>query len=186
LAQCAGVGCGLVRVVAGEERERKVFNLEGPPGDGETSRLGSRDSVDGRTRSGPHGGETSMARSWTIEPVHGGGRVKWFGGRPDRARGVWWFVHKTIGGRFLGLGLKTKSEGPKRQRRDPGVSGSFEAEDTRRDRMACVGRTRGAAKAWPSDGKTHKHYLNAPTWVVLLVVKLGVVESFNTPAGPDI
>jgi hypothetical protein len=63
---------------------------------------------------------------------------------------------------------------------------SFEAEDTRRDRMACVGRTQGAAKAWPSDGKTHKHYLNAPTWVVSPVVKLGVVESFTTPAGPDI
>jgi hypothetical protein len=44
----------------------------------------------------------------------------------------------------------------------------------------------GAAKAWPSDGKTHKHYLNAPAWVVSPVVKLGVVESFTTPAGPDI
>jgi hypothetical protein len=69
---------------------------------------------------------------------------------------------------------------------DPGVSGSFEAEDTRRDRMTCVGRTRGAAKAWPSDGKTHKHYINAPAWVVSPVVQLGVVESFTTPAGPDI
>jgi hypothetical protein len=118
--------------------------------------------------------------------VHGGGRVKWFGGRPDRARGVWWFAHKTIGGWFLGLGHKTKSEGPTQRRRDPGVSGSFEAEDTRQDRMACVGRTRGAAKAWPSDGKTRKHNLIAPTWVVLPVVKLGVVESFTTPAGPDI
>jgi hypothetical protein len=118
--------------------------------------------------------------------VHGGGRVKWFGGRPDRAHGVWWFAHKIIGGRFLGLGLKTKSEGPTRRRWDPGMSGSFEAEDTQRDRMACVGRTRGAAKVCPSDGKTHKHYLNAPTWVVSPVVKLGVVESFTTPAGPDI
>jgi hypothetical protein len=52
--------------------------------------------------------------------------------------------------------------------------------------MACVGRTRGAAKAWPSDGKSHKHYLNAPMWVVSPVVKLGVVESFTAPAGPDI
>jgi hypothetical protein len=43
-----------------------------------------------------------------------------------------------------------------------------------------------AAKAWPSDGKTHKHYINAPAWVVLPVVELGVVESFTTPAGPDI
>jgi hypothetical protein len=66
------------------------------------------------------------------------------------------------------------------------VSGSFEAEDTRQDRMACVERTRGAAKAWPSDGKTHKHYINAPSWVVSPVVELGVVESFTTPAVPDI
>jgi hypothetical protein len=124
LAQCAGVGCDLVRVVAGEEQARKVFSLEGPPGDGETSRIDSRDPVDGGTRCGPHGGETSKTKSWTIEPVHGGGR-------PGRARGVWWFAHKTIGGRLLGLGLKTKSEGPTRRRRDPGVSGSFEAEDTR-------------------------------------------------------
>jgi hypothetical protein len=106
--------------------------------------------------------------------------------RPDRARGVWWCAHKTIGGRFLGLGLKTKSKGPTQRRRDPGVLGSFEAEDTRRHRLACVGRTRGAAKAWPSDGRTHKHYLNVPAWVVSSVVELGVVESFTTPAGPDI
>jgi hypothetical protein len=66
------------------------------------------------------------------------------------------------------------------------VSGSFEAEDTWRDRMACVGRTRGAAKAWPSDGKTHKHYINAPVWVVSPIVELGIVESFPTPMGPDI
>jgi hypothetical protein len=84
------------------------------------------------------------------------------------------------------LGLKTKSEGPTRQRRDLGVSRSFKAEDTRWDHMACVRRTRGAAKAWPSDGKTHKHYINAPVWVVSPVVELGVVESFPTPAGPNI
>jgi hypothetical protein len=66
------------------------------------------------------------------------------------------------------------------------VSGTFEVEDTRRDRMACVRRTRGAAKAWPSDGKTHKHYINAPAWVVSPIVELGVVESFPTPAGPNI
>jgi hypothetical protein len=129
--------------------------------------------VDGETRCGPHGGETSKTKSWTIEPVHGGGRVKRLGGRRGRARGVWWFAHKTIGGRFLGLGLKTKSKDPTRRRRDPGVSGSFEAEDTRRGRMACVDRTRGAVKAWPSDGKTHKHYINASAWVVSPVVVRG-------------
>jgi hypothetical protein len=163
LAQCVGVGCGLVRVVVGEEQAQKVFSLEGPPGDGETSRLGSRDPVDGGNRCRPHGGETSKTKSWTIEPVYGGGRVKGLGGRPGRARGDWWFAQKTIGGRFLGLGLKTKSKDPTQQRRDPGVSGIFEAEDTRRDRLACVERTRGAAKAWPSDGKTHKHYMGCIT-----------------------
>jgi hypothetical protein len=81
------------------EMERQVGSVRGNP-------------VNGGTRCGPHGGDTSKTKSWTIEPVHGGGRVKWFGGRPDRARAVWWFAHKTIGGRFLGLGLKTKSEGP--------------------------------------------------------------------------
>jgi hypothetical protein len=142
--------------------------------------------VDRRTRCGPHGGETSQTKSWMTEPMHGGGRVKRLGGRPGRTCGVWWFAHKTIRGWFLGLGLKTKSEGPTRRRRDPGVSGSFKEEDTRRDRMACVGRMRGAAKAWPSDDQTHKHYINAPAWVVSPVVELGVVESFTTPAGPDI
>jgi hypothetical protein len=83
-----------------------------------------------------------------------------------------------MGGQFLDLGLKTKSEGPTRRRRDPGVSGSFEAKDMRRECMACVGRTRGVAKAWLSDGKTHKHYINAPAWDVSPVVELGVVESF--------
>jgi hypothetical protein len=73
MAQCICVGCGLVRVVAGEERARKVFSLEGAPGDGETSRLGLRDPVDSGTRCGPHGGGTSKTKSWTIEPVHGGG-----------------------------------------------------------------------------------------------------------------
>jgi hypothetical protein len=97
----AGVGCGLVCVGAGEERARKVFSLEGPPGDGETSRLGSRDPVDSGVGCRPHGGDTSKTKSWTVELVHGGGRVKWFGGRPDRTCGVWWFAHKTIGGRIL-------------------------------------------------------------------------------------
>jgi hypothetical protein len=73
LSQYTGVGCGLVRVVAGEEWARKVFSLKGPPGDVETSRLGSRDPVDSGTRCGSHGGEMSKSKSWTIEPVHGGG-----------------------------------------------------------------------------------------------------------------
>jgi hypothetical protein len=165
---------------------RKVFSLEGPPGDGETSRLGSRDPVDSGTWCWPHGGDTSKMKSWTIEPVHGGSRVKLFGGRSDRPRGVWWFAHKTIGGRFLGLDLKTKSEGPTRWRQDPGVSGSFEAEDTRLDRMACVGRTRGCGKGVAVRWQDPQTLPKCPMWVVSPVVKLGVVESFTTLAGPDI
>jgi hypothetical protein len=98
LAQCAGVGCGLVHVVAGEERARKVFSLEGPPGDGEKSRLGSRDSG---TRCEPHSGETNKMKLWTIEPVHGGGRVKRLRRSPGRARGVGGFPTKPSEDDFL-------------------------------------------------------------------------------------
>jgi hypothetical protein len=128
LAQCTGVGCGLVRVVAGEEQARKVFILEGPPGDGETSRLGSRDPVDDRTRCGPHGGETSKTRSWTIEPVHGGGRVKRLGGRPGRARGVWWFASKPSEDGFLVWASKPS---PKTQHDGDGIRACREASKRR-------------------------------------------------------
>jgi hypothetical protein len=156
LAQCAGVGCGLVRVVAEEERARKVFSLEGPPGDGETSRIGSRDPVDGGTRCGPHGGETSKTKSWTIEPVHGGGRVKGLGGRPGRARGVWWFAHKTIRGRFLDWASK---HSPKAQHDGDGIRACREASKRRtRDRIAWlasggrgVRRRRGRPMARPTN-----------------------------------
>jgi hypothetical protein len=48
----AGVGCHLVCVGAGEEKARKVYALRG---DGETSRLGSRDPVADGIKCGPHG-----------------------------------------------------------------------------------------------------------------------------------
>jgi hypothetical protein len=95
--------------------------------------------VDGGTRCGSHSGETSKTKSWTIEPVHGGSRVKGLGGRPRRARGVWWFSHKTIGGRFLGLGLKTKSED------------QHDGDGIRACREASKRRTRGGI-AWLASG----------------------------------
>jgi hypothetical protein len=160
LAQCVGVGCGLVRVVAGEERARKVFSLEGPSGDGGTSRLGSRDPVDGGTRCGSHGGETSKTKSWTIEPVHGGGRVKRLRERPGRARGVWWFAHKTIGGRFLGLGVKTKSERPNATETGSGCVGKLRSgghavgsHGLRREDAGCG---EGVAVRWQDPQTLHK------------------------------
>jgi hypothetical protein len=80
---------------------------------------------------------------------------------PQTTYGPQWAEHAGFGG----LPTQPSEDGflvwaskpcPKAQHDGDGIraSGSFEAEDTRRDHMACVGRTRGAAKAWPSDGKT--------------------------------
>jgi hypothetical protein len=48
-----------------------------------------------------------------------------------------------------------------------------------------VRQRRGRPMARPKKGKERQD-LNAPAWVVSPVVKLGVDESFTTPAGPDI
>jgi hypothetical protein len=68
------------------------------------------------------------------------------GGRPEHA-GFGGLSTKPLEDGFLVWASKLGAKDPTRRRRDPGVSGSFEAEDTRRDRMACVRRTRGGI-AW--------------------------------------
>jgi hypothetical protein len=139
LAQCAGVGCGLVRVVAGEEWARKVFSLEGPPGHGETSRLGSRDPVDDGTRCGPHGGKTSKTKSWTIEPVHSGGRVKRLGeGRTEYAG-------------FGGLPTKPSEDGFLVWASKPSPKAEHDGDGIRACREASRRRTRGGI-AWLASG----------------------------------
>jgi hypothetical protein len=50
-------------------------------------------------------------------------------------------------------------------------SGDFEAEDTRRDRMACVEATQGAVAGHPSDGENMKTSKTALERLVSLVVK---------------
>jgi hypothetical protein len=48
------------------------------------------------------------------------------------------------------------------RRQDLGVSRSFEAEDTRRHRKACVKAKRGAVAGHPSDGATTRIPKSAP------------------------
>jgi hypothetical protein len=139
LAQCAGVGCGLVSVVAGEERARKVFSLEGPPGDGETSRLGWRDPVDDGTRCGPHGGETIKTKSWTIEPVHGGGRVRGLAGGQTEHAG------------FGGLTTKPSEDGFLVWASKPNPKAQHDGDGIRACREASKRRTRGGI-AWLASG----------------------------------
>jgi hypothetical protein len=61
----AGADCGLICIGAGEEQARKGLCLAGPPRNGETSRLGSRDFVAIGVKCGLHGGKKSKAKSWT-------------------------------------------------------------------------------------------------------------------------
>jgi hypothetical protein len=50
-------------------------------------------------------------------------------------------------------------------------AGSFEAEDTRRDRKACVEATRGAIAGHPSDGAMKTNSQSALGGLVSLVIK---------------
>jgi hypothetical protein len=50
-------------------------------------------------------------------------------------------------------------------------SGDFEAEDTRRDRMACVEDTQGTVAGHPSDGEDMKTSKSALEGLVSLVIR---------------
>jgi hypothetical protein len=50
-------------------------------------------------------------------------------------------------------------------------AGSFEVEDTRRDRKACVEATRGAVAGHPSDGAVKTNSQSALGGLVSLVIK---------------
>jgi hypothetical protein len=52
-------------------------------------------------------------------------------------------------------------------------AGSFEAEDTRRDRKACVEATQGAVAGHPSDGEDMKTSKYALEGLVSLVIRKG-------------
>ena len=138
----AGAGCGLTRVGAGEERARKVLALRGLrgverqvglargtlwPAGSSAGRMVARKA---RRSRGQEPVQGSVSRPESVRGV--------CGGSPQNRR-VTWLSHKTkTGGSAGGDGIRARREA------------SMPA-DTWRDRRACVGRTRTAAKAWPCD-----------------------------------
>jgi hypothetical protein len=78
------------------------------------------------------------------------------------SRGFQWFTRKPLGSlvdpqssRPVGTGLTGEVHRPDRCAMSQGA-GSFEAEDTRRDRKACIEATRSAVAGHPSDGAMTK------------------------------
>jgi hypothetical protein len=75
--------------------------------------------------------------------------------RLGHVRGVWWFGHKTIGGRFLGLGLKPS---PRAWRDGDGIRVHQEASWRATRGMIKVlasGGREGLMDVRPSDGELH-------------------------------
>jgi hypothetical protein len=151
-----------------------------PPGVEKTSRLRSRDPVASRVKCEPHGGMNSKMKSWTVswlshktkvEPGLRGSRVMsgdWR--RLHRVRGVsgdspenhWvpWLIHKakTREPKIVLQQCQTGLTGEEHRsdRCATTQSGFFEAEDTRRDRKACVEAKQVAVAGHPSDGESFK------------------------------
>jgi hypothetical protein len=156
----AGAGCVLTGVGAGEGQARKVVAGEAFRC-GEDSMLRSRDPVASGVKCGPHDGKNDKMKSWTVswlslktkvEPGLRGSRVM---------SGDWRRLHRVCG---ASSGLpennwvpwlihKAKTEEPKTEVQQHQTDltggyrsdwcattqyGDFEAEDTRRDRKACV------------------------------------------------
>jgi hypothetical protein len=138
----AGAGCGLICVVASEERAQKVYALRGLWG--VERQVGSACGT--RWPAGSSAGRM-MARKarWSHgqEPVQGSGSWPEFacgvcGGSPQNHR-VTWLSHKTkTGGSAGGDGIRVHRE-------------ASMSADAWRDRRACVERTRSAATAWLCD-----------------------------------
>jgi hypothetical protein len=69
------------------------------------------------------------------------------------------------------MGTDLTGEGHRPDRCATTQSGIFEAEDTRRDRMACVEARNGVVAGHPSDGENLKTSKTALEGLVSLVVK---------------
>jgi hypothetical protein len=95
------------------------------------------------------------------------------------SRGFRWFTRKPLGSLVDPQSQDRRTEdgaaaAPDRSDRCMTTqSGDFEAEDTRRDRMACVEATHGAVAGHPSDGEDMKTSKSALEGLVSLVIRKG-------------
>jgi hypothetical protein len=164
-----------------------------PPNVEKTSRLRSRDPVASGVKCGPHCGKNDNMKSWTVswlslktkvEPGLRGSRVmsgNWrrlhrvhgvSGGSPEN-HWVPWFINKA----------KTEEPKTKVQQHWTGLTGGsdwsdqcattqfgdFEAEDTRRDRKACV-ESKQVCGRWASVRWCYEdNFPKCPWWACILV-----------------
>jgi hypothetical protein len=138
----ASAGCGFICIGASEEWARKVYALRGLQGvkrqvgltRGTQWLAGSSESIMVARKA---------RRSRGQEPVQGSSS------RPESARGVW--CGSPENRRVTCLSHKTKTGG---STGGDGIRAHREASmsaNAWRDCMACIGRTRTAATAWPCD-----------------------------------
>jgi hypothetical protein len=114
-------------------------------------------------------GSQVMSGDW--QRLH---RVRGVSGGSPENHWVPWLIHKAKTGepktvlQQLQTGLTGGSD-----RCAMTQSGDFEAEDTRRDRMACVEATQGAVAGHPFDGEDMKTSKPALEGIVSLVIRKG-------------
>jgi hypothetical protein len=90
------------------------------------------------------------------------------------SRGFRWFIRKPLGSLVDLQSQDRRTEDGEEHRSDRCAtrqSGIFEAEDTRRDRMACVEAKQGAVARHQSDGENLKTSKIALEGLVSLVIK---------------
>jgi hypothetical protein len=148
----AGAGCGLSCVDAGEERAQKVYALRGLRGVERQVGLTRGTRWPAGSSAGRMVARKTRWSRW-LEPVQGSGS------QPKSARGICGDSPQN----WLGYLVEPQNQDLRLggQRQDPGAPRSFEAEDTRWDRKACVKATRRVVAGHPSDGATKTYSQSA-------------------------
>jgi hypothetical protein len=148
----AGAGCGLICVGAGEERARKVYAFRGLRG------VERQVGLTQGTR-WPAGSSAGCMVARKARQSHGQEPVQGSGLQPKSAREVCGSSPQNRPGYLDEPQNQDRRLGGRR--RDPGAPRSFETEDTRRDRKACVEATRRAVAGHPFDGATKTYSQSA-------------------------